>query len=222
MGAVAVRADLDVAVWEEVVPQMVGKLHRVLQIADLVGVDVDHQQGQAGLALPCPPAREIDRLGLDDDLALDAELSGHALEMAEDEALGEAVEPDARRSSRCRFLEIAQHFLNTGYGGRRLSPRALGDDRLESLVPVGVDGAGLIGVGGQYSDAPVLADEAEEPLRRWPLLLLPTFLLLAFAAILHRSPKKSRRYLLPGMRSDDACGSWLFRYCRRLHPLFVM
>jgi len=51
VGAVAVGADLDVATRQEVVPQVSGEFHCVLQVADLVGVDVDHHQGQArGLA----------------------------------------------------------------------------------------------------------------------------------------------------------------------------
>ena len=55
VGAVAVGARLDVAAGEEACLSGAGRTPWRFEVPDLVGVDVEHQEREAGLALPRPP-----------------------------------------------------------------------------------------------------------------------------------------------------------------------
>ena len=143
VGAVPVGAGLDVAAGEEAVPQVVGELHRLLQSASLVRVHVDHQKRQAGLAPPVSLAREVDRLGLEDGFGADAESPRYALEMADYEGLGEAVEPDAGRLPPLGILRLptrsrVPHVGRSGVGDRGSLPGCRFDGFRE--LPVGTGG----------------------------------------------------------------------------------
>ena len=105
--------------------------------------------------------------------------------MADDEFLAEAVEPDPAGRSSFRLV-VVEHRVDAGDLSGSLPPPALGDHGLESPVPVGVDGAGLVGAGGQDPDAPVFADEALKPSG------FLAFLFLAYRVLDHSASSASQ------------------------------